>query len=306
MWKICVVLVMLGLGACKPSPPDMSFVALGDAPYGNPETAFAPYETLIEKINAAAPTLVVHVGDTHGHYTCDDALMDRLRGLMNAFKAPVLYTPGDNEWTDCRHTEVGEFEPLDRLAYLRRTYFKSGKSLGARPEPVINQAKMGYPENARIMKGNVGFITVHVVGSNNNFNPSDPTAADEFYARNKANVIWLEQSFAALKHADAIVVALHADMFAPLSGFRNGWHSMSPYRDIGVTLGKQSSALEKPVLLLYGDSHEHKVFQPFQKHRPYLYAIEVYGNPDVKAIEIGVRPSVKHPFQVERVFDGNP
>lgn len=296
-------ILIAALGACTAAPPSMSFVALGDAPYGNPDEVYPPYQALIENVNASSPGLVVHVGDTHGHYTCDDALMDQMRGFMNDFDAPVLYTPDDNEWTDCHSTEVGDFAPLERLAYLRRSYFNKGTTLGAQPENVKNQSKDGYPENARLMKGNVGFITVHVVGSNNNFSPSDPKAADEFYSRNQANVAWLEESFEALQDADAIVVALHADMFTPLSGFSKGWWPMSPFFDIGVTLGQQSSALEKPVLLLYGDSHEFKSFQPFPKHRPYLHAIEVYGHPDIKAIEIGVRPDARKPFQVERTFN---
>jgi hypothetical protein len=91
-------------------------------------------------------------------------------------------------------------------------------------------------------------------------------------------------------------------MFRTLSGFREGWHSNSPFRDIGVTLGQQSSKLEKPVLLLYGDSHEHLTFQPFPKFRPYLHAIEVFGYPDIKAIEISVDPSARKPFRVTRIF----
>lgn len=302
MRKMIIAAALALIGACTAEPPSMTFVALGDAPYGDPKEVYPPYTSLIENVNASDPALVVHVGDTHGHYTCNDAVMAQQKAFMNDFTAPVLYTPGDNEWTDCKFTDVGDFDPLERLKHLRAVYFNSGKTLGMEPEPVTNQAKAGYPENARLMKGNIGFITVHVVGSNNNFNPGDPKAADEFFARNKADVAWLEESFAALKDADAIVVALHADMFRSLSGFREGWHAMSPFRDIGITLGKQSSALKKPVLLLYGDSHEHKVFQPFKKHRPYLHAIEVYGHPDIKAIEIAVRPKAKRPFQVERVF----
>ncbi len=301
-----MILLAMGLtllGACTAAtPPVMSFVALGDTAYGPPEEVYPPYRALIANVNASNPNLVIHVGDTHGRYTCDNKIMQDQRAFMDSFDAPVLYTPGDNEWTDCGATEVGTFDPLERLAYLRRTYFKGGKTLGTKPAPVANQARRGYPENARLMKGNVGFITVHVVGSNNNFSPSDPAAADEFYARNQANVAWLDDSFEAFADADAIVVALHADMFRSLSGFREGWHSMSPFRDIGVTLGKQSSALKKPVLLLYGDSHEHKVFQPFRTYRPYLHAIEVYGHPDLKAIEISVRPDARKPFSVSRVF----
>lgn len=302
LFAICFGILAACTAVTAPQDDALRFVALGDAPYGKPSEVDAPYRALIQNINATAPPLVIHVGDLHGHLTCGNDRLDQLRGYMNEVTAPVLYTPGDNEWTDCAETEAGPFDPLERLAYIRKTYFKGGMSLGAEPVRLSTQARRGYPENARHMVGNVGFITVHVVGSNNNFKPDNLAGVKEFMARNAADVAWLEESFDALKDADAIVVALHADMFSPLSGFSKGWHSMSPFRDIGVTLGQQSSKLEKPVLLLYGDSHEFKSFQPFPKYRPFLHAIEVFGYPDIKAIEISVDPDARKPFRVTRII----
>ena len=293
--------LLFGCGADRETP-QISFIALGDAPYGDPADVFPPFRALIGEINEAAPPLVIHVGDTHGRYTCSDELLADIRGLMNAIDAPLLYTPGDNEWTDCGRTEVGEFEPLERLDHIRATYFAEDRTLGAAPAPVETQRARGYPENARLMIDGVAFITAHVVGSNNNFNPDEPSAVEEFMARNEANEAWLRESFAALGEADAFVVALHAEMFIPQSGFGNGWWSWSPFRVMGVTLGQLSSEHEKPVLLLYGDSHQHKAFQPFPDHRPFLHAIEVYGHPDIKAIEIAVRPGADEPFRVSRTL----
>ena len=314
---LLITLTLIVLSSCKPETPSISFVALGDAPYHT--EGYPSLESLIKKVNTTKPSLIIHTGDTHGHYTCDNTTIDNLRRYMNDFVAPVLYTPGDNEWTDCGSTKVGTFDPLERLNYLRQTHFKDGKTLGTYPETVINQKKDGYPENARLIKNNIGFITLHVVGSNNNFIQSDMKAMKEFFARNKANLAWLKESFVALKEADSIVVALHADMFEridtsflliksttfkflgnPLSPF--GRTNRSPFRDIGMALGKYSSEFKKPVLLLHGDSHIHEIYQPFKKNHPYLHAIEVYGHPHLAAIEIAVRPGSKQPFQVNRVF----
>lgn len=299
--------LLIVLAGCQPEdPPTLTFIALGDAPYGDPEKTYPPYRKLIANINATDPNLVVHVGDTHGHNTCDDALLDQMRAFMNTFTAPVLYTPGDNEWTDCKYTDDGEFDPLDRLAYIRQTYFPNAMTLGQTPAPVENQAAVGYPENARFRLNNIGFITLHVVGSNNNFDPYDLSAVQEFMARTKADLDWLSTSFDRFDGADAIVVALHADMFVPQSGFAGftrGWRRTSPYRDIGVMLGQRSSAFGKPVLLLYGDSHVQKTFQPFPKARPWLHAIEVFGYPDIKAIEIAIRPGSDTPFTVSQQFE---
>ena len=298
-----LAIVVLAAACAPQSPPTMRFIALGDAPYGDPKEVDPPYRSLIQNINQMAPPLVIHVGDTLGGVRCDNALIDKLRGFMDDFDAPLLYTPGDNEWTDCHRDNAGSFDPLERLSYLRSTYFQTGKTLGTDARTVETQSSQGYPENARLMMNNIGFITAHVVGSNNNFNPRDLDAVKEFMDRDRANIAWLNESFDAFADAEAIVVALHADMFVPTSGFQNGWWASSPFRGIGVTLGKRSSALKKPVLLLYGDSHQHKAFQPFPEHRPYLHAIEVYGHPGIKAIEIAIRPDARTPFEVSKVLN---
>jgi hypothetical protein len=35
----------------------------------------------------------------------------------------VIYTPGDNEWTDTHDERVGSHDPLERLASIRRIFF---------------------------------------------------------------------------------------------------------------------------------------------------------------------------------------
>ena len=34
---------------------------------------------------------------------------------FNNFEAPFIYTPGDNEWTDCHRENNGSFDPIERL-----------------------------------------------------------------------------------------------------------------------------------------------------------------------------------------------
>lgn len=326
-----ITLVFMMLISCKNEvSPTMKFVALGDAPNSSEE--YPLYKSLIKNINAIKPSLVVHVGDTHNRKVCSNKEIERIRGYMNDFAAPVLYTPGDNDWTDCGGARDGNFNSLERLNYLRQTYFNSGKTLGAYPLSVFDQSRAGYPENMRFIKNNIGFITVHVVGSKNNLITSDLNSMKEFYARNEANLAWLEESFKAFNKADAIVVALHANMFERnFQSFRNIVLRINedkklllssktyikliyrafkvvdrlglPYRDIGKNIRNYSSELKIPVLLLHGDNHDHRIYQPFKKNYPYLHAIEVYGSPDVKAIEITVRPKSKQPFKVERVFN---
>ncbi|MEO1494228.1 MAG: metallophosphoesterase [Pseudomonadota bacterium] len=290
----------LGIGfaaglALVPAPAkaeDFSFVALGDMPYGDPEKVYGRFEALIDAVNAASPDLVLHIGDTKsGGTPCSDAMLDDQLAFMNTFRAPLLYTPGDNEWTDCHRKNAGGFDPLDRLAYIRETYFADpGATLGGARVKVQTQAKRGFPENARMMHKGVGFITAHVVGSNNNFEIRDPAAVAEFFERDRATTGWMRQSFETFADADAIVLAIHADMFEfDFNAFgKERWLRHSGFARFGPALQKAASAFAKPVLLIYGDSHKHVVFRPFPETAPNVTALEVFGAKNMHAVEVTV------------------
>jgi hypothetical protein len=38
--------------------------------------------------------------------TCDDAVYTAAIACFNAFNAPMIYVPGDNEWTDCHRRNI--------------------------------------------------------------------------------------------------------------------------------------------------------------------------------------------------------
>jgi ABC-type glycerol-3-phosphate transport system substrate-binding protein len=102
MHKLSIVaaLALSALGSTAQAEP-FTFAALGDAPYGKPEEVYKPYEGLIQAINAEKPDVVIHIGDTKpGSTPCSDQMLDDQLKFMNTFAAPVMYTPGDNEWTD--------------------------------------------------------------------------------------------------------------------------------------------------------------------------------------------------------------
>ncbi|WP_204303075.1 hypothetical protein, partial [Klebsiella pneumoniae] len=79
-------------------------------------------------------------------------------------------------------------------------YADPTRSLGKAPLAIESQARVmadfaPYVENTRFEKNGVQFFSVHVVGSNNGFEAQDPAAASEFFARDRANVAWIESSF---------------------------------------------------------------------------------------------------------------
>ena len=171
-------------------------------------------------------SFAVHVGDlSSARYGCTDEMQARRLAQFNAVSHPLIYTPGDNEWTDCHEGQnVKGFDPLERLAKLRTVFFQGEQSLGKRTMPLIRQSQdpdfAKYRENVRWDLGGVTFVTLHVPGSNNGLGRS-PDGDTEFAERNKANTAWLRQAFAHAKAADsrAVMVLQQANMFPEMTPF---------------------------------------------------------------------------------------
>jgi len=285
-------------------------VILGDMPYGPPEASHPPFEALIERINETAPDLVIHVGDTKsGGSPCTDAVLAEQLDYMQRIAAPLLYTPGDNEWTDCHSARAGDFDPRERLAHIRSTYFATpGQSLGSLPLPVDSQAEAGYPENARLMLQGAMVVTAHVVGSNNGFEPHDPETALEALARDDANRAWLTSAFAAAREAGAgaLILAIHGDMFE--FGFGPPWNAEAFLRHSGFArfaelLIEEANRFARPVLLTYGDSHRFRMFRPFPKRAPGIMALETFGAAHMHAVSVTVDASAPYPFSVRPLLN---
>ena len=247
----------------------LTLAVIGDTPYGAAQAAAFP--TLIDWINGDPDVdLALHVGDIkNGSSVCSDAYFDQIRAGFDTFKDPLVYTPGDNEWTDCHRTSNGAYLPTERLATLRETFFdQPGVSLGGRPKQVLSQAAEGFPENALWMQSQVVFATVHAVGSNNDLNPwfgAAETDAQrqarlaEFEARRAAGLSWIDAAFdTAIEHGAAgVLLAMQADMWDGAAASQTG------FAELKERIAARAAAFEGPVLLIQGDSHDYLVDQPF-------------------------------------------
>ncbi len=298
-------------GATAKADDVLRIVALGDMPYGSGSAVADAFKALLGRINELGPDTVLHIGDTKsGGSPCSDAVLDEQLRLMNTLNAAVLYTPGDNEWTDCYRSSAGGFDPLERLAYIRRTYFAAPKALGQNRRPLVRQSeRLGgyetYVENAREEAKGVLVVTAHVVGSNNGFEVHSPAAAQEFFQRDAANIAWLTDSFAYAKSRTikAIVLAIHADMFEfDFNAFgKRRFLRHSGFKNFGDALVAQAKDFEGQVLLVYGDSHKFQIFHPFVGLADNITALEVYGASRMHAVAIDVRANDPAPFAFRRV-----
>jgi hypothetical protein len=273
-----------------------TFFALGDMPYA--EADRPRVDNLIALINAADPAFTIHVGDTKsGGSPCTDATIERSKAQLDSFAGALIYSVGDNEWTDCHRRGM---DPNERLAFVRRLHFPTAQSLGQRPITLERQADVmpqyaTYVENSRWRFNNILFVAVHIPGSNNN-KPSIIFPGDEaeFAARDAANQAWIADSFAtaAREGAAGIVFAYQADMWepeVPRDPAKSGFTATL------ANFATGASAFGKPVLLIHGDSHRLVVDKPIVDATGATVAnavrLMVMGEKEVHAVRVTVDPA---------------
>ena len=310
MLRVALALLALAVSAVAPAsaqagPDAFTFVAFGDMPY-RPEDE-VKVDRLIGAINRLKPAFTIHVGDIKSGFTpCDDDAFKRALDQINKLEQPVVYSIGDNEWTDCRRHSSSKADPRERLVRLRELAFpKPGESLGRMPMQVESQSKLmpkyaKFVENQRFTRNSVVFIIPHVVGSNNGFDPKDPPAAAEFRERNAANVAWIEDGFrlAMETKAKAVVIAFQANPYE-MSGGREAMPSASGFVDTVQAIVGGARAFGRPVLVVHGDNHvlELESFKDVNMQAvPNTLRLQLFGDPLIHAMRILVDPDMPGVF----------
>ena len=277
-----------------------SFVALGDMPYNLPGD-YAKFDRLIAAINKMKPAFTLHVGDIKsGSTLCSDELFKKAYDQLQTFAGALVYTIGDNEWTDCHRPKAGSHDPRERLAKIREMFFaKPEKSLGKNPIDVESQALVTpqyatYVENTRFTKNGIQFIGVHVPGSNNGFEAIDLEAAKEFFSREKANVAWIASSFSKAKDSGSKAIVMFMQAEFDEARFPNGsMPRQSGFTGVLDAIENGAKAFGKPVLVINGDEHFIEL-TPLKNSRgkpiPNVLRLMVYGDRDVHAIRVLVDP----------------
>ncbi len=275
----------------------LTIAVFGDWPYS--QNLLDKSKLLTDSINADRNvSLVIHVGDIHsGSMPCTSAGIlppipksnpgwnQAVYYAFQQFKAPVVYTPGDNEWSDCHKTkQLSAGDPLKELASLRTLFFaKQGKTLGMTEKNVYSQAMYfdpSYPDDAQFVENvmwsdkKVVFVTFNMPGGSNNdlaqwtapFT-NDTAQTQERTVRSAANIRWLQAAFkyADRTNAKAMVIALQADMWDPEALPAVGGAGLDQYTPFVQQLATETNLFHRPVLLLNGDTHLYQVDRPLAK-----------------------------------------
>ena len=292
---------------------------LGDTPYN--ELGRAQYPHLLADINASHVAFSIFDGDLKagGDGPCSDDLYSTAIANFNKLKQPLIWVPGDNDWTDCwgRYGPATQpySDPLERLALERVLFASTNESLGKKTLTLTRQSA-GYPENVRWKYGPVVYIGLNVQGSNDNYpyaGVDGETRSDqeitrqrnEEKARKAANLQWLHEGFQYAMHtrAKGIMIVWQADL-----NFNNEQHLADPrswdaFADYTTALQTETIGFPGQVALVHGDSHYFKLDKPLNNANGGVLAnftrVETFGARNTHWVSALIDPSNPNLFVFE-------
>jgi hypothetical protein len=310
----------------------MAFALIGDMPYN----ARMEKESLnvLKAINAEDLAFVVHIGDlqwdgivwkktTMGLPPCADETYDDRLEFLQKFEHPVVFVPGDNDWTDCHRAKPRAYDSLERLAKLRNMFYPDENSLGQRSMKLTRQSDnpryARFVENVRWVYGDVMFVTQHMIGSNNNLGRNTENDA-EYAERNDANMAWMKEAFdtANRNGNKAIMIVGHANPF-----FETNWAGVLKKRyllkglkikppeekasngfdDFIAALEQETLNFGRPVVYVHGDTHTFRIDKPLvgtPKGKRFIEnftRVETFGAPNTHWIRVTMEHNDPNVFQ---------
>ena len=313
--------------------PDAYTIGLfGDMPYN--ALGRAQYPALLADINRSNVAFSVFDGDLKagGDGPCSDSLYTTAIANFNTLERPLVWVPGDNDWTDCwgRYGPgtLPYSDPLERLAFERMLFTSTDQSFGRRTLTLTRQSDEGgpfvlYSENVRWTFGPVVYLGLNVQGSNDNYPYAgvdgetrgaaeiDRQRAEE-RARKAANLAWLHDGFtyAAEIGAKGVMVIWQAD-----PNFNNDQHLADPrsgdaYPDYINGLRSETLGFNGQVALVHGDGHYFKIDKPLNGLSGEVLAnfirVETFGARNTHWVSARIDPNDPNLFVFEpRIVTAN-
>lgn len=307
----------------------------GDLPYS--PTQAVGVTLLIDDMNTQRLAFTVHDGDLKsGSSECTDSVYSASLGFFNSLEAPAMFTPGDNDWTDC--DRIAGYDSVVQLDKERELFFRTPFSLGRRPLRQLVQSeplclgsggiRVGCVENRRWTVNRVTYATLNVQGSCNNLCDVAPDP-EEFAARNAANIKWLKETFAQATARGSVAVML-------ISQANPGWDTSDPmraplrdpktltqsdgaadgFREFLSAVRDEVVAFRNPVVYVHGDSHYFRIDKPLLdsagRRLENFTRVETFGNNqangtnDVHWLKVLVEPGSREVFSYQpQIVRGN-
>lgn len=253
------------------SPPNrqnqVTFYAMGDVPYAPEEDILLPQQ--IAKIPKDAE-FVIHVGDIKtGKTPCNEAVYQKVAGMLNRAEAPVFILPGDNEWNDCS-------DPIQAWK-LWDKYFMRFDSHWHHRLSIFRQLE--HEENFSFIKGNVLFVGLNIVGGQIH-------DVEEWKTRHADGADWLRRNLRRFgDRASSLVVFGHAT-------------PVKKHADFFDSFVESAKEFKKPILYLHGDGHRWKHDRPFGAKN--ILRVQVDQGGIAPPVKVTVIDHKTNPFQFDR------
>src|SRR5580698_4852148 len=151
-------LLLAGTTATGAASAPFSFAVIGNGPFSSAEEPAA--HRLLEAIgqNHEPPRFIVDTGNIKAPAeACDDNLLLSRLALLDSAPIPLFYVPGENEWVACQFGPNGNYDPRERLDFIRDHFYGDDQSFGATRLPLARQSASPrfrqYRENMRWQSG---------------------------------------------------------------------------------------------------------------------------------------------------------
>jgi hypothetical protein len=267
--------LLLAVSVTAHAKPILTFALFGDTPYSDYERSQLPL--ILNDMGENNVAFAIHDGDIkNGHSRCDDTMYQDILGAFQNSPVPLVYVPGDNEWTDCQRPACGGFDQVERLNFLRKTFFTDNRSLGK--QRITLERQDGYPENVRWEMAGVQFVALNIPGDDNNVKKTQ-----EYEARAKADHVWLSAAFrnAKEKKLRGVLIDIQANPFIEAD---NEGATKPGFKDFMDQLRAETAAFHGQVVLVHGDTHSMQINQPLRDRKTHklianFTRVETYGAP---------------------------
>jgi hypothetical protein len=267
------VALMASLGFCFNGPSwardaasRYSFAVIGNTLQASADEALT--QRLLDAIGRDPDvSFIVYDGNLKSNKeACRDSLFDTRHTLLDTSRVPLIFIPGQRDWSDCGTPEAGGYDPVERLDQLRQTLFADPSSMGQNPIALTRESEVSrfrpYRENVRWQLGDTVFIGLNVPGPNNHYLNAGGRNG-EFEDRVIANAFWLDHAaeFAKRRDARAIVVLVQGD-FDPeryerperFAWLRFGHHAKRDgFLEFKRSLVKLAETFRGPVVVIHQD-----------------------------------------------------
>lgn len=263
--------------------PSTLFAVYGDMPYTTGDATMLSTQILPGLSSSTNVPLILHMGDagrpddgtgTAAFDSCSDSFRSQNVESWQSVNQPIVFMPGDNDWTDCNQERKprSRLDPLKAFASVR-SIFAGNASVDA-PSYDADSLNAGLPSLSQSwVSNNVLYLGLNIVGSYNGYVPStkinaaarnaevDDRAAQTMAAITSAGVAMMSNP--SLK---ALVVTFHVDPY--YDGTAVDWScSMTdlsgrqPYKSICANLVTVANSIGRPMLIVHGDTSAH-CFRP--------------------------------------------